>query len=148
MYINVSSANGYVYQIKLYTGKGSTVLEVIENLTYKHRGHYHLLYTDNFYISQEIIIKLKLGKIFMSVTCRIYKKNLSKTLIIQSTKLLKKKQLLAFNNGYINGVLFNDKRMMLFLFSFHTIDNADSVNFCTSINHECRCFLYIIIHQH
>ncbi|KAF7699515.1 hypothetical protein CDIK_1229, partial [Cucumispora dikerogammari] len=52
----------------------------------------------------------------------------------------KKKQLLAFNNGDINGVLFNDRRMVLFLSSFHSIDNSDSVNFCTSINHERKMF--------
>ncbi|KAF7684854.1 hypothetical protein CDIK_4397, partial [Cucumispora dikerogammari] len=90
MYVKASSANGYVHQIKLYTEKGSTVLEVIENLTYKYRGHNHILYTDNFYASQKIIMKLKADKIFMSEICRINKKNLPKTLIIQSTKLLKK----------------------------------------------------------
>ncbi|KAF7692190.1 hypothetical protein CDIK_2469 [Cucumispora dikerogammari] len=90
MNVNASSANGYVHQIKLYTGKGSTVLELIENLTYKYRGHNQLLYTDNFYTSPEIIMKLKADKVFMSGTCRTNKKNLSKTLFIQSTKLLKK----------------------------------------------------------
>ncbi|KAF7698509.1 hypothetical protein CDIK_1495 [Cucumispora dikerogammari] len=30
--------------------------------------------------------------------------------------------------------------MVLFLSSFHSIDNADSVNFCTSINHERNMF--------
>ncbi|KAF7685042.1 PiggyBac transposable element-derived protein 4 [Cucumispora dikerogammari] len=90
MYINASSANGYVYQIKLYTGKGSTVLEVIENLTYKYRRHNQLSYTDNFNTSLKIIMNLRSDKIFMSGICRTNKKNLPKTLIIQSTKLLKK----------------------------------------------------------
>ncbi|KAF7685654.1 hypothetical protein CDIK_3597 [Cucumispora dikerogammari] len=119
MYVNASSANGYVHQIKLYTGKGSTILEVIENLTYKYRRHNHLLYTNHFYTSLKIIISLKADKIFMSKICRTNKKNLPKTLIIQSTKLLlKKKQLLAFNNGDINGVLFNDRKMMFFCLLF------------------------------
>ncbi|KAF7701709.1 hypothetical protein CDIK_0587 [Cucumispora dikerogammari] len=90
MYVNASSANRYVHQIKLYTGKGLTVLEVIENLTYKYRGRDHILYTDNFYTSPKILIKLKAALTFMSETCRIKKKNLPKTLIIQSIKLLKK----------------------------------------------------------
>ncbi|KAF7685323.1 hypothetical protein CDIK_3928 [Cucumispora dikerogammari] len=140
MYVNASSANGYVHQIKLYTEKGSTVLEVIENLTYKYRKHNHLLYTNNFYTFLKIIMKLKADKIFMSGTCKTNKKNLPKTLIIQSTKLLKKKQLLAFNNEDINEVLFNDRRMVLFLSYSHSIDNADFINFCISINHQRKMF--------
>ncbi|KAF7671780.1 PiggyBac transposable element-derived protein 4 [Cucumispora dikerogammari] len=78
MYVNANSTNGYVHQFKLYTGKRSTILEVIENLTYKYRRHNHLLYTDNFYTSPKFIMKLKEDKIFMSGTCRTNKKNLPK----------------------------------------------------------------------
>lgn len=114
-----SSATGYVYQLKIYTGKGeqtSNIKDLVEGMVEGLNNSCHILYLDNFYTSTALLQSLRTKGIRCSGTLKMSR--IKNKEIGESFKKMKKGQIKFFTNDPdydLTLTLWKDKNQVIFL---------------------------------
>jgi len=125
-----SSATGYTYKMKIYSGKegeGLSTRELVEEMVAPLENQAYILYLDNFYTSVELLKSLRRKKIRCSGTLR--KNRIKNTDLVASFKKFSKGEMKFYTDESeqeLTLLLWKDKKDVVFL-SNHRGDEIDEV---------------------
>lgn len=125
LYILAGANTGYAFKIILYTGKTMPVDEIVSNLMCDYLGKSHHLYFDNFYTTVNNIKVFRENNTYVTGSSRSNRQGLPKELIKAANANLKKGEIILINNGFINGILMQDRRFVILLSSYNSVSNEE-----------------------
>ncbi|KAF7685412.1 PiggyBac transposable element-derived protein 4 [Cucumispora dikerogammari] len=121
-YLLADSKTSYIMNIKLYTGKYSSIKDTVSDLLSNHTGKNHTLYMDNYYNSIALCEELRVKQIYCCGTMRMQRgepKDYSK-----ERKLMRKFDFKCAQKNGINILLWYDKKVVCFVSTFMNIEES------------------------
>ncbi|KAF7691543.1 PiggyBac transposable element-derived protein 4 [Cucumispora dikerogammari] len=119
-YLLADSKTSYIMNIKLYTGKYSSIKDTVSDLLSNHTGKNYTLYMDNYYNSIALCEDLRVKQIYCCRTMRMQRgepKDYSK-----ERKLIRKFDFKCAQKNEINILLWYDKKVVCFVSTFMNIE--------------------------